>query len=91
MPEGLLFRVDPVCDSNILLQTPDGELAFIFGQPRGRAGKVGKNEECHGCKGHCDGAFDDLAEQHVSKPSSMENIDPYKEPNHRKVSKAITQ
>jgi hypothetical protein len=47
----LSFAADPVIFANIFVESPDGELAFFFGEPGGCAWKIGKNKKGDTCNG----------------------------------------
>jgi len=43
LPKGLVLAVDPVVLANVLLESPDGQLALLLGQPRRRPREVGQH------------------------------------------------
>lgn len=59
MQERLLFAVDPVILTNILLETPCSQVLLFFGEPWGCTREVGQDPDRNESDDNGDGAFDD--------------------------------
>jgi hypothetical protein len=59
MEKCLRLCILPVIFSDIFLQAIYGKLTLLFGQPRSRSWKIGKNEEGCACDYDRYGTFDD--------------------------------
>jgi hypothetical protein len=59
MPESLIGAGDPIVLAYVFLQTPDGELTFLFCEPFCRSWEVREDEICTESDDHGYGAFND--------------------------------
>lgn len=69
LEETLVFGVDPIVLTDVLVQTPNGQLFFFFTQPSGGSGEVGEDQRAN--RGHDDGhrALDD--EEPAPRPQTL--------------------